>query len=150
MVLVSFSTDPEHSVHGNPSTPFSIMLLTGPTYPVANRLAKKWISCRIRLVGKTSIMKSLPVSKWCGYFYFILWLFVVTDVWVDLLVCCKVMVSMIKVTPLYILVSGRKKAITPELLVALSLSSKELCVFCFVEVIQFFRLVVLVVFGAVD
>ena len=55
--------------------PFSIILLTGPTYPVANRLAK-WISRRIRLVGKTSIMKSLPVPKWCGIFI-ILWLFVV-------------------------------------------------------------------------
>ena len=40
MFLVSFSTYPEHSVHGNSLTPFSIMLLTGPTYPVANRLVK--------------------------------------------------------------------------------------------------------------
>ena len=31
-----------------------------------------------------------------------------------------------------------------------SLLSKELCVFCLVEVIQFFLLVVLVAFGAVD
>ena len=38
MFLVSFSTYPEHSVHGNPLTPLSIML-AGPTYPVANRLA---------------------------------------------------------------------------------------------------------------
>ena len=40
MFLVSFSTYPEHSVYGNPLTPLSIML-AGPTYPVANRLAKK-------------------------------------------------------------------------------------------------------------
>ena len=39
MLIVSFSTYPEHSVHGNPFTPFSIMLLTGPTYPVADKLA---------------------------------------------------------------------------------------------------------------
>ena len=38
MFLASFSTYPEHSVHGNPFTPSSIMLLTSPTYPVANRL----------------------------------------------------------------------------------------------------------------
>ena len=40
MFLVSFSTYPEHSMHGNSYTPFSIMLLTDPTYAVANRLAK--------------------------------------------------------------------------------------------------------------
>ena len=40
MFRVSFSTYPEHSVHGNSFTPFSTMLLTGSTYPVANRLAK--------------------------------------------------------------------------------------------------------------
>ena len=40
MFLLSFSSYPEHSVHGNSYTPFSIMLLTDPTYPVANRLAK--------------------------------------------------------------------------------------------------------------
>ena len=53
-------------------------------------------------VGKTFLMKSLPVPKWCGIFS-ILWLFVVT------VVCCKVMVSIIEVAPLYILVPGRKK-----------------------------------------
>ena len=29
---------------------------------------KTWISLWNRLVGKTSVMKSLPVSKWCGIF----------------------------------------------------------------------------------
>ena len=57
------------------------------------------------------------------------------------------MVSTIKVTPLYILVSG-PKSYRP--IAFGSLLSKELCVFCFVEVIQFFLLVVLAAFGAVD
>ena len=40
LFFVSFSTYPEHSVHGNPFTRFSITLLTGSIYPVANKLAK--------------------------------------------------------------------------------------------------------------
>ena len=80
MFLVSFSTYPEHSVHRNPFTPLSIMLLTGPTFPVADRFATKLISRPIRLVGKTSLKESLPVRKWCGIFFIILWLFVVADV----------------------------------------------------------------------
>ena len=74
-------------------------MLAGPTYPVANRLAKKIISRRIRLVGKTTLKESLPVRKWCG---------------IERLVCCKVMVSINKVTSLYILVSGRKKSYRPK------------------------------------
>ena len=54
------------------------------------------------------------------------------------------MVSIIKVTPLYILVLGKKKIYRP--IAFRSLLSKEL----FIEVIQFFWLFVLVAFGAVD
>ena len=68
MFLVSFSTYHEHSMHENPFTPFSMMLLTGPTCPIANRLAKKMNFHRIRLLGKTSLMKSLSVPKWYRIF----------------------------------------------------------------------------------
>ena len=62
-----------------------------------------------------------------------------------------VMGSIIIVTPLYILVSGRKiKRYRPIYFGNLEPIVKVLCVFCFVEVIQSFLLVVLVVFGAVE
>ena len=53
-------------------SPFSIMLLMGPTYPVANRLAKNEFRVEIRLIGKTFLVKSLPVPKWCGTFYYLM------------------------------------------------------------------------------
>ena len=147
MFLASFSTYPEHSVHGNSFTPFSIMLLTGSTYPVANRLTKNEFLVELDLWAKQFLIKSLPVSKWCGTFI-ILWLFVVTNV-------LSRTPGLLQGNGFYhegdaALYFGIRSKKSYRRIAFESLLSKELCVFCFVEVIQLFWLVVLVVFVAVD
>ena len=67
--LVSFPTYPEPSVHGNPFNPFSIMLLTGPTYPVANRVAKKEFLVELDLWAKMFNEEPVCPEMLCNFYY---------------------------------------------------------------------------------